>query len=86
MPSTTWPQVLAWRMRRQFLVQSSDAGVVEVTRRLGGVQAQVPSAAALAIAIRQARPPGRRRRAGPHRRPDPGADVVPATDIAPVAR
>lgn len=45
-------------MRRQFLLPGFDADgdAVEVARRLAGVQAQVPSSAAMSIAIRQARP------------------------------
>ena len=37
-------QVLAFRLRRQFLVQPA-ADPLEVVRALAGVQAQVPSAA-----------------------------------------
>jgi hypothetical protein len=54
--SLTWPQVLAWRILRQFIDPLSEAGVVDVVRRLAGVQAQVTSAAELAIRTRQARP------------------------------
>src|SRR5690349_14420240 len=49
-------QVLAWRMHRQYLTEPSDAGAVQIARRLCGVQAQVPSAAEQAVAIRQSRP------------------------------
>ncbi len=49
----TWDRVLAWRMRRQFLTDRDGPDAVEVTRRLAGVQAQVPSAAAQAVAVRQ---------------------------------
>jgi hypothetical protein len=52
----TWPQTLAWRMRRQFLDPIGDAPAVEITRRLAGVQAQVASAAKLAVALRQTTP------------------------------
>jgi Winged helix DNA-binding domain len=52
-PSLTWPQVLAWRLRRQWVDPVGDGSVVEIVRRLGGVQAQVASAAELAIAVRQ---------------------------------
>lgn len=63
----TWRQVRTWRLRRQLLLLPPDAGaelppddVVSVVARLCGVQAQVPSAAELAIAVRQRRPePGR---------------------------
>jgi hypothetical protein len=54
--ATTWPQVLAWRLRRSLLDPVGQPGVVEVVRRLCGVQAQVPAAAALAVAVRQAEP------------------------------
>ncbi|MFC5748148.1 DNA glycosylase AlkZ-like family protein [Actinomadura rugatobispora] len=61
MKAVTWPQVLAWRMRRQFLepaggAPAADVPVAEVVRRLAGVQAQVASAAALAVAVRRAGP------------------------------
>jgi winged helix DNA-binding protein len=49
-------QVLTWRMRRQHLAEPGDASAVEIARVLCGVQAQVPSAAEQAIAVRQARP------------------------------
>jgi hypothetical protein len=56
---TTWPQVLAWRMRRHLLDPVGEVDVVDVVRRLCGVQAQVPAAAALAVRVRQqASPPG----------------------------
>jgi len=44
----SWPQVHAWRLRRQF----EGGGAVDVVRRLCGVQAQVLSAAELAVAVR----------------------------------
>jgi hypothetical protein len=47
----TWDQALAFRMNRQFLELRTTKNAVEVTRRLCGVQAQVASAAALAIYI-----------------------------------
>ena len=50
-------QVLAWRMARQYLEPPGAEGAVEVTRRLCGVQAQVASAAALAVRVRLATPP-----------------------------
>jgi hypothetical protein len=56
MTSVTWEQVLAWRMRRQFIDPPGDAPAVEVARRLAGIQAQVASAAELAVAVRQAAP------------------------------
>lgn len=49
----TWDQVFAWRMRRQFLDRPIDAPVVDVVRRLAGVQAQVASSAELAVALRR---------------------------------
>jgi hypothetical protein len=52
----TWDQVLAWRMRRQFLDPPAAVAAVDVVRRLAGVQAQVASAAELAVAVRQAEP------------------------------
>ncbi|MQY08355.1 winged helix DNA-binding domain-containing protein [Actinomadura macrotermitis] len=57
MSSVTWPQVLAWRMGRQYLT-TPGGGPVEIVRRLAGVQAQVASAAELAVALRQAAPGG----------------------------
>ena len=56
MENLSWPQVLAWRMRRQFLEPIGSASAVEVTRRLAGIQAQVASAAELAVAVRGAAP------------------------------
>ncbi|MDP9281623.1 MAG: winged helix DNA-binding domain-containing protein [Chloroflexota bacterium] len=49
----TWPQVLAWRMRRQLLEPIGKSSVSEVVRRLCGVQAQVASSAELAIRVRR---------------------------------
>jgi hypothetical protein len=49
----TWPQALAWRMGRQFLEPVGEHSVVDVSRRLCGVQAQVASSAELAIRLRQ---------------------------------
>lgn len=54
--ATTWPQALAWRMRRQMLDPPGTATAVDIVRRLCGVQAQVPSAAVLAVAVRQRQP------------------------------
>ncbi|MGP4023735.1 winged helix DNA-binding domain-containing protein [Actinomadura sp. 3N407] len=56
MTSVTWAQVLAWRMRRQFIDPTGDASPVQIARRLAGVQAQVASSAELAVAVRQAAP------------------------------
>ena len=48
----TWDQVLAWRMKRHLLDPVGDVPVVDVVRRLCGVQAQVASSAELAIRLR----------------------------------
>lgn len=55
-PEVTWAQVLAWRMRRQLLDPVEQVDASEIVRRLCGVQAQVPAAAALAIGVRQSDP------------------------------
>jgi hypothetical protein len=52
----TWSQVFTWRLRRQFLDPRTDADPVTVARRLCGVQAQLASAAELAVAARQREP------------------------------
>jgi hypothetical protein len=49
----SWPQALAWRMRRQLLEPIGDLPVTDVVRRLCGVQAQVASSAELAVRLRQ---------------------------------
>jgi len=51
----SWQQALAWRMGRQLLDPIGSQPVVEVVRRLGGIQSQVPSSAELAIRVRQER-------------------------------
>ncbi len=56
MLEVTWAQALTWRARRQFLDPPTGGGPVEVARRLAGVQAQVASAAARSVALRQASP------------------------------
>ncbi|GAA4586518.1 winged helix DNA-binding domain-containing protein [Planotetraspora phitsanulokensis] len=53
--SLTWPQVLAWRLERQF-AGGTGSDAVSVVRRLCGVQSQVASSAELATAVRQADP------------------------------
>lgn len=59
----SWDQVLAWRLRRHLLepapggAGTSAPDAVDVVRRLCGVQAQVLSAAELAVAVRGARSP-----------------------------
>jgi len=52
-PRVTWEQALAWRMRRQLLDPVSDRTVVDVVRRLGGVQAQVASYSELCVRVRR---------------------------------
>jgi Winged helix DNA-binding domain len=47
----TWDQVLAWRLGRQLL-DSPGTDPVQVTSRIGGIQAQVGSSAAQVVAIR----------------------------------
>lgn len=51
-----WPAVLAWRLRRQFLLPPVAGDPVQVVRRLCGVQAQLAGAAQLAVQLRQADP------------------------------
>ena len=48
----TWPQALAWRLRRHELDPPGRLPAPEVVRRLSGVQAQVASSAELAIRVR----------------------------------
>ncbi|WP_354641305.1 winged helix DNA-binding domain-containing protein [Kitasatospora camelliae] len=52
----THGQVLAWRLRQQGLAPRLTASAEELVERLAGVQAQVPSAAELAVAVRQREP------------------------------
>ena len=52
MIAVTWPQALAWRLRRQELDTMGDLPAPDVVRRLSGVQAQVASSAELAIRVR----------------------------------
>jgi hypothetical protein len=49
----TWDQVLAWRLRRQYL-EAPAPSPIDVVRRLCGVQAQVVSAAETAVGVRLA--------------------------------
>jgi hypothetical protein len=49
----TWPQALAWRMRRQLLEPIGSESVASVVGLLGAVQAQVASSAELAIRVRR---------------------------------
>jgi hypothetical protein len=53
----SWPQVLSWRLRRQFVEPPGGSDALEVARRLCGIQAQVASSADLALAVRLGRPP-----------------------------
>jgi hypothetical protein len=54
--TVTWGQALAWRMRRHLLDPLGRLSTVDVVERLGGVQAQVASAAELAVALRSEHP------------------------------
>lgn len=49
----TWAQALGWRMQRQLLDPVGSLSTVETVRRLGGLQAQVASAAALTLRLRR---------------------------------
>ncbi len=51
--SLTWDRILAWRLRRQLLDPIDAVSAPAVVRALCGVQAQVPSAAECAVAVRQ---------------------------------
>lgn len=50
--SLSWAQALRWRLRRLFLDPPGVCDAVGIARRLCGVQAQVPAAAELALAVR----------------------------------
>lgn len=52
----SWGQALGFRLRRHHLEELDGGTAPDVVRRLAGVQAQVASAAALAVAVRQAEP------------------------------
>lgn len=52
----SWGQVSAWRMRRQYLDPRTKRTASEIVGRLCGVQAQVWSAAEMAVALRQSAP------------------------------
>jgi hypothetical protein len=52
----SWGQVSAWRMRRQYLDPRTERTAGEIVGRLCGVQAQVWSAAEMAVALRQSAP------------------------------
>lgn len=47
-----WDRVLAWRIRRHYLVGRPASSLGDVVDRLCGVQAQVPSSAELAVRVR----------------------------------
>jgi hypothetical protein len=52
----SWRQASAWRMRRQYLDPRTERTASEIVSRLCGVQAQVWSAAEMAVALRQVAP------------------------------
>lgn len=49
----TWDGVLSWRMERHLLDRPAGVDAATVVERLAGVQAQVPSSAAQAVAVRR---------------------------------
>jgi hypothetical protein len=51
--SVSWPQALAWRLRRQFLYPRGRHSVEGVVKRLGAVKADPQDGAELAIRVRQ---------------------------------
>jgi hypothetical protein len=51
--SISWRHALAWRMQRQLLDPVATLSVAQVVGRLCGVQAQVASAAELALRLRR---------------------------------
>ena len=55
MVSVSWSQALAWRMRQQLLDPVGTESVEGVVRRLGAVQAQLDTAAELAVRTRRQR-------------------------------
>lgn len=52
----TWAKALSWRVSQQFLAEPAPT-VVEAARRVGGIQAQVMSAAELAAGLRAGQSP-----------------------------
>ncbi|MGY0499061.1 winged helix DNA-binding domain-containing protein [Nocardia sp. FBN12] len=60
MLSVGWDQVFAWRLGRQFVSAPTAGSVDDIATRLAGVQAQVASAADIAVAVRSSdsRPTG----------------------------
>jgi hypothetical protein len=53
--SITWPQALAWRMRRHLLEPVGSVSVADVVRRLGAVLTMDESLAELAVRVRRTR-------------------------------
>ncbi|MTK32255.1 winged helix DNA-binding domain-containing protein [Nocardia seriolae] len=49
----SWDRVLSWRVRRQFVEPRTEGDAVAVAERLCGLQAQVTSAAEIAVALRR---------------------------------
>ncbi|MFD3592564.1 winged helix DNA-binding domain-containing protein [Nocardia sp. NPDC058640] len=56
MVSVGWDQVFAWRLGRQFVTEPGGGSVGDIVGRLVGVQAQVASAAEMAVAVRSSDP------------------------------
>jgi hypothetical protein len=52
-PTLTWDRILGWRMRRQLLDPVGKLDVPSTVRATCGIQAQVASAAELAVAVRR---------------------------------
>lgn len=52
MPRFSWPQALAWRLRRQMLDPTGAGSVEDVVHRLGAIQAQSEPAAELSVRTR----------------------------------
>jgi hypothetical protein len=52
----SWPQVLAWRLRRQLVEPRGRRAPAAVAAAIAGVQAQVASSAELAVGVRRRRP------------------------------
>jgi hypothetical protein len=53
LPALTWEQILGWRLRRQLLDPVGTLDVPATVRATCGIQAQVASAAELAVAVRR---------------------------------
>ena len=54
-PKVTWPQVLAWRMERQYLAPVGKVSVEDVVGRLGAIQAQSEQSVELSVGLRRAK-------------------------------